>query len=430
MTTFYLSSSAEQSLLMLCLFFPLIATLFYLIVSYDRFQSKCNRYLNIGLFIILFVLLSVLREAFRKISLKLPYEVMLPLPMWLLWCVALASNTLLICEIVIWFRKRGKNLSRSSVKQAIDTLPSAICYFAPSGTVKLCNLQMHRLFRSLAQSDMQTFDELQQALENCDRKSGIIKLSDVKQVYLFPNGKVWRYFQTKVTASDGVEYTEVIFSDVTEFYEKNLKLKEQTKQLEKISHELKVLSDNVSTMTKEKELLAVKTRLHDQMSEGIIAIRQILQQKQMTEETEDAVRLFQKAVSTIKNDNEYPLERGELAEFMRDADTIGVQVELNGELPEQPELYRAFIIAMRECLTNSVRHADATMLIIDILKGDNAFSIRIKNNGKPPKHNVTPKGGLLNLYSHVTSLEGTMEIRTTPNFELTVTVPIPLEGIK
>ena len=427
-TDFYLASHAEQSVLLICLFLSLITALFYLIASCDKAQSKFNIFLNSGLFLFLFILLSVLGGVFRKSEQGLINEAVLPLPMWLLWCIAVTSNILLICETVVWYRKRGNNLSRRSVKQAIDTLPSAICYFAPSGAVKLCNLQMHRLFRTLAQSDMQTLDELQEALLECDAKNGVIRLSDVRQTYLFPNGKVWRYSQAEVAASDGVVYTEAIFFDVTELYEKNLKLKEQTKQLEKISRDLRLLSDNVLTLTKEKELLAAKTRLHDQMSAGIIAMRRILQQEQMTEETAGAVRLFQKAVSAIKNDNEYPLERTELAEFMRDADTIGVKVELSGELPEQQELYSVFVIAMRECLTNSVRHADATMLKVDIQQNGNAVSMCITNNGKPPKSNVTPKGGLLNLYRNIINLGGTMEVRSSPIFALILTVPKPKEG--
>lgn len=423
MITFYTASSAEQLFLVICLFFLIIVTLFHLFVSYERFQGKCSRYLNICTLLILFILVSVLGEAFGKINKQQPCDAILPLPMWLLWCIVGIACILLISETVIWYCQKGKMLSHRSVKQAIDTLPSAICYFAPFGAVKLCNLQMHRLFRSLAQSDMQSFAELQKALEECDTKSGIIRLADVRQTYLFPSGKAWSYSQTEVTASDGVVYTEVIFSDVTELYKKNLKLKEQTRQLEKISRDLKILSDNVSTMTKEKELLAAKTRLHDQMSAGIIAMRRILQQEQTTEETADAVRLFQKAVSAIKNDNEYQLERSELAEFIRDADSIGVKVELNGEMPQQQEQYRIFVIAMRECLTNSVRHADATRLTIYIQNDDCSVSLHITNNGKPPERKVTPKGGLLNLYNHITNLGGTMEIQSEPVFALTVTVP-------
>ena len=113
---------------------------------------------------------------------------------------------------------------------------------------------------------------------------------------------------------------------------------------------------------------------------------------------------------------------------MRDADTIGVKVELNRELPQQQEQHRVFLIAMRECLTNSVRHADATKLTIDIQEDDNYFSIRITNNGEPPESKVMPKGGLLNLYNHITNLGGTMEIQSNPFFALTVTVPKSKEG--
>lgn len=428
MNTFYQASSAEQFLLMICLFLLIIAALFHLIISNERFQGRSNRYLNFGIALVLFIPLAVFGEAFGKMQDSQPYKALLPFPMSMLWCIVGIAAVLLISETVVWYSHKGEMLSRRSIKQAIDTLPGAICYFSPSGTVKLCNLQMHRLFRSLAQSDMQTLDELRNALHDCDEKTGVIKLSDERQTYLFPNGKVWRYSQKNVTVSDGIVYTEVIFSDVTEFYEKHLKLKEQTKQLEKISRDLKVLSDNVATMTKEKELLTAKTRLHDQMSAGIIAMRQILQQKNMTQGTADAVRMFQKAVSTFKNDNEYPLERSELAEFMRDADVIGVKVELNGEMPQHPEQYRVFMIAVRECLTNSIRHADATVLTVDIKEDDSAFSIRITNNGKPPKSEVTPKGGLLNLYSHIANLGGTMKIQSNPVFALTVTVPKILEG--
>lgn len=64
-------------------------------------------------------------------------------------------------------------------------------------------------------------------------------------------------------ASDGTLYTEAIFSDVTELYHKNLELKAQIKRLKAISLELKWLSDNALILTREKEVLAAKTKLHD-----------------------------------------------------------------------------------------------------------------------------------------------------------------------
>jgi len=54
-------------------------------------------------------------------------------------------------------------LNRSSIKEALDTLPMTVCYFLPSGMVKLCNKQMERLFRVLANMDLQYYGELAKA---------------------------------------------------------------------------------------------------------------------------------------------------------------------------------------------------------------------------------------------------------------------------
>ena len=427
MRTFYLSSTAAQSILLAALFLTLILSLFLLIVSFTGYRDKRNRYMNMPIFLFLFILLSELTDAFSRMNKGLEYKTWLPLPLWLLWCIVAAADFLLIWEIVRLRRLKRQELSRDSVKQAIDLLPSGICYFTPSGSVKLCNMQMHILFRTLSQSDLQTLTELQDALAHCDAGSGVIRLSHERQTYLFPDGKAWRYRQNVVTGEDGAVYTETIFSDMTELYHKKLELKEQIKQLNAISRELKLLSDNVLILTREKEVLSAKTKLHDYMGAGLIAMRQILRHNQ-TEEAANAIELLRQAVSAIKNDNTYPQGRSELDGFMHDAEAIGIKVNLSGELPEQEELRCVMILAMRECLTNSVRHAGATALHVAVEKNGDSFSMKITNDGKAPETEVVPKGGLHNLYRHIADCGGTMEIQWKPVFVLTVVLPETKEG--
>ena len=427
MRTFYLSSTAAQSILLAALFLTLILSLFLLIVSFTGYRDKRNRYMNMPIFLLLFILLSELTDAFSRMNKGLEYKTWLPLPLWLLWCIVAAADFLLIWEIVRLRRLKRQELSRDSVKQAMDLLPSGICYFTPSGSVKLCNMQMHILFRTLSQSDLQTLTELQDALAHCDAGSGVIRLSHERQTYLFPDGKAWRYRQNVVTDEDGAVYTETIFSDMTELYHKKLELKEQIKQLNAISRELKLLSDNVLILTREKEVLSAKTKLHDYMGAGLIAMRQILRHNQ-TEEAANAIELLRQAVSAIKNDNTYPQGRSELDGFMHDAEAIGIKVNLSGELPEQEELRCVMILAMRECLTNSVRHAGATALHVAVEKSGDSISMKITNDGKAPETEVVPKGGLHNLYRHIADCGGTMEIQWKPVFVLTVVLPETKEG--
>ena len=427
MRSFYLSSTEAQSILLAALFLTLILSLFLQIVSFTGYRDKRNRYMNMPIFLLLFILLSELTDAFSRMNEGIEYKTWLPLPLWLLWCIVAAADFLLIWEIVRLRRLKRQELSRDSVKQAIDLLPSGICYFTPSGSVKLCNMQMHILFRTLSQSDLQTLPELQDALAHCDAGSGVIRLSHERQTYLFPDGKAWRYRQNVVTDEDGAVYTETIFSDMTELYHKKLELKEQIKQLNAISRELKLLSDNVLILTREKEVLSAKTKLHDYMGAGLIAMRQILRHNQ-TEEAANAIELLRQAVSAIKNDNTYPQGRSELDGFMHDAEAIGIKVNLSGELPEQEELRCVMILAMRECLTNSVRHAGATALHVAVEKNGDSFSMKITNDGKAPETEVVPKGGLHNLYRHIADCGGTMEIQWKPVFVLTVVLPETKEG--
>ena len=422
MKNFYLSSALAQTILLVALFLTLILSLFLQLTAYGRQHDKWKRYLHLSVFLFLLILLSVLADASSQINEGLQYKTWLPLPMWLLWCITFAADFLMIWDIAGLCRLRRQALGRDSIKQALDMLPSGICYFAPSGRVKLCNRQMNSLFHTISQGDLQTLAELQDALSDCDACSGVIRLSWERQTYLFPDGKVWRYRQSEVKASDGATYTEAVFSDITELYNKNLELKAQIKQLNAISRELKWLSDNALILTREKEVLSAKTKLHDDMGAGLIAIRHILHHNR-TEEEANAMDLFRQAVSAIKYDNAYPRGRSELDRFLHDAKAIGIKVNLSGDLPEQEELRHVMILAMRECLTNSVRHAGATTIHITAENKGDSVSMKITNDGRAPETEVVPKGGLHNLYRHILDLGGTMEIQSKPVFVLSVVLP-------
>ena len=429
MRNFYLSSTAVQTPLLTALFLTLILSLFVMLAAYGKLRDKRKSIMHLSIFVFVLILLSVLADAFSKMTKGLAYREWLPLPVWLLWSIVFAADLLLIWDMARLHRLGKQTLSRDSVKEALDMLPSGICYFTSSGNVKLCNRQMDSLFRTISQSDLQTLAELQDALSLCDTCSDVIQLSPKRQTYLFPDGTAWHYRKTEVKASDGALYTEAVFSDVTELYHKNLELKAQIKRLKAISLELKWLSDNALILTREKEVLSAKTKLHDDMGAGLIAIRRILNHNQ-TEEAANAIELFSRAVSAIKYDNDYLQGHSELDRFLQDARTIGIKVNLSGELPEQEKLRCVMILAMRECLTNSVRHAGSTSLHIMVEKTGSSISMQITNNGRPPETEIVPKGGLLNLYRHILDCGGTMEIQSKPVFVLTVVLPAAKESTK
>lgn len=319
-------------------------------------------------------------------------------------------------------RIKKKHALRWAVKEALDTLPSAVCYFTAAGNVKLCNTAMCDLIRKITQNDLQTLDELNEALDSCNQNTGVIREGNL---FLFPDGHAWQYSVDKVTAADGRIYTEAVLSDVTELYEKRQKLQRQSRELKKMYRELKILSANVLEMTREEEILNLKSRLHDQMNMGVAAIRQILRQNTTSEENAAAIAQFRRAIQVLQEENAYPQD--DIAEFIRDAEVSGIKVEITGDFPEEKEVLHLLLPVLREACVNAARHADASVLYITAERKSNAMRLLLTNDGRQPQQEVIPRGGLVDLGRMLAGAGGKIEIQSQPQFLLTVTLPIGTE---
>ena len=319
-------------------------------------------------------------------------------------------------------RIKKKHALRWAVKEALDTLPSAVCYFTAAGNVKLCNTAMCDLIRKITQNDLQTLDELNEALDSCNQNTGVIREGNL---FLFPDGHAWQYSVDKVTAADGRIYTEAVLSDVTELYEKRQKLQRQSRELKKMYRELKILSANVLEMTREEEILNLKSRLHDQMNMGVAAIRQILRQNTTSEKNAAAIAQFRRAIQVLQEENAYP--QGDIAEFIRDAEVSGIRVEITGDFPEEKEVLHLLLPVLREACVNAARHADASVLYITAERKSNAMRLLLTNDGRQPQQEVIPRGGLVDLGRMLAEAGGKIEIQSQPQFLLTVTLPIGTE---
>ena len=66
------------------------------------------------------------------------------------WLIILAETVMIIlcaAAIVLGYRSDKRHLSRMSVKESFDNLPSGICFYEESGLLRLANVQIKRHFR-------------------------------------------------------------------------------------------------------------------------------------------------------------------------------------------------------------------------------------------------------------------------------------------
>lgn len=415
-----------MNILMVFTFLAAIFNLFYLMLS-STMKWKLNKILNIFFFLSLFTLLNILYRYFEVFAQegRVSFDLV-----WLTWLAVISSVAVTAFQFFVWWKKSREELSDNSIKLAIDTLPIGICFFEPSGRAALCNHTMNHIYYSLTGTNLRNLQELESALDSYNSKAKAVKLSDERQTYLFPSGKVWKATFDEMTASNGITYGQVVFSDMTDLYLKSLELKKQTDELEIISKKLEFLNENISEISKDREILETKTKIHNQMGQGLLAVRQALNGNVTDVYASDAVNIFKNVISSLKNEDEYSHSFMQFDDILKDAEAIGVKIVLKGDLPKHEKSCKVFVMAVHECLTNAVRHADATEIYVKTDVKNDIFSVTITNNGKTPKSDVTMKGGLLNLKSNVLSLGGAMHLQSEPDFVLTVNVPLLSEVLR
>lgn len=310
-----------------------------------------------------------------------------------------------------------------SVKEAFDHLPSGVCFFDKNGTVTLCNYRMYQVFFDLTGKDLQSLPELQELLEN--QADGSRRDTDV---FLLDDGHAWRFAQEQITTQDGSSYTQATASDVTELYLRQKELEEDNKKLKEDAERIRRLSANIISLIREEEILSMKMRVHDDIGKSVIATRQFLQQGKPMEELD--LTAWKNAVRLLKHENEQSEKQDAVAGLMNAAYSLGIKVYLDGTFPEDAVVKEIFLSVIRECMTNAVRHAGAKELYVRLVCSDHKVAVSVTNSGAVPERDIVEGGGLTSLRILVKKCGGTMEVKTVPGFELTVSVPVRLEETK
>ena len=208
------------------------------------------------------------------------------------------------------------HITRSSIKEGFDDLPAAVCYFTPDGIIRLCNRQMFRVYRALSGRDLQSLEELHQQVWAPTHGR---RVDGKNPSFVLPDGTCWLYSEQTVFGEGVRPHVECIFSEVTDLQRQRQELLRQNQELLRMNRELRRLSENVQEMTREKEILEFKTRLHDEMGYGLTAVRQCLLQRKDPAELEASLEQMNKAVQLFRKDSETPPEENEWDVFVEDS---------------------------------------------------------------------------------------------------------------
>ena len=363
--------------------------------------ARCRRYFAFALCLGL----TALDAALLVAPLSSPPGALSPAP----W----TASALLLVALGIWISRKlflasRRQISPVSIKESSDHLPCALCFAWENGQPCLKNYIMDELSHLLTGEALLNANAFWETIAH----EPIVTLS---------NGQTWSFERTRMALS-GQSVYQITGTNITEKARLKRELERDNLRLEAMNRRLRQYGQEVQELTREKEILRAKTRVHDEIGHVLLQTRQFLSGARGDAESICAEWRQNTHLLLGKYADEKPVDTFE--QLSRAARAIGVTIERNGVFPEDgTENAHLIESAAHECLTNLVRHANGTRLEIFGEATANGWEIRYLNDGDAPSQPIVEGSGLSSLRAQVEAAGGAMAVEHAPRFRLTLILP-------
>jgi signal transduction histidine kinase/ligand-binding sensor domain-containing protein len=118
----------------------------------------------------------------------------------------------------------------------------------------------------------------------------------------------------------------------------------------------------------------------------------------------------------------------QIAQFLH-ADGIKVELDFPDDIPALPiggEARHELALGVREALTNVIRHAQATQVVLSLAIDKESLTVKVKDNGRGIQPSGRNGDGLRNMQDRLQSIGGTVEFSSEPGLGTTITFRVPL----
>lgn len=311
------------------------------------------------------------------------------------------------------------------IRNAIDTYPDGICFAAADGRPIMANKKIndvcyaltgHTITNATAMWQTLKRKEIPQNLEDTVRLDSILcRLED---------GTVWQ-FQRRKLPGEKSPITQYEASNITELYEYRNRLVENNLQVSKLHERQRELLQNIVQNNLDKELLSAKMRIHDAFGRLLIMTKNALIEVNSEKNNQELFSAWENVIADMENAALAinVKENSPQKELIQVADLIGCRVEFQGKQPIERKALLLLYAAIREALTNAVKHAGADKLTIHISDSGEQYEIEIQNNGQATSSPIQESGGLSSLRKRLEQEGATMRYRYDNAVTIVLTIP-------
>ena len=319
------------------------------------------------------------------------------------------------------------------IREAINSYPDGICFAAPGGRPILANKKINDICYRLTGHTVTNADRMWEELGekripdtlsdlNGDSSNGLIEGTE-QILCRLQNEQVWQFQH-----SGPVMQYEA--ADVSELYRYQMQLQEKNEQLSGMLERQKVLLQNIVENNLKKEVLHTKMRIHSDFGRLLVMTESRLSNRDEREDDSDIFEAWDHVITDMENasEREETVTASPGTELLKMAEMIGCKVEFTGEQPKERRALLLLYAAIREALTNAVRHAGADRLIVEIRHDDRYYRVAISSNGRNDVMSVQEGGGLSDLRRRLEQEGAELSIEINSGVVMHVTIPKGEDG--
>ena len=329
------------------------------------------------------------------------------------------SPMLLIVGLIVFVAIKEHHYRRvlitnASIREGVNSLSTGLCFSYENGRVLLLNRVMYELCFELMGKDLQNANLFWERLCKGDVLDRAKMLDeDINPSYRFYDGNIWTFKREKIN-----DYYQLSAVNTTEILRLTEELEKNNEELHSLNRRLKKYGEDVDELTRSQERLELKTLIHRQLGQALLATRRYLTEPDIDDAPLD---VWNQSISLLSKeaqlDGESPIDM-----LWRFANKTGLDVIITGEIPKDDRVVNVFLQAAAEALTNAINHANAKTIYVNLIEDETHYKVEFKNDGDIPRTKVTEGGGLTSLRKKVEMAGGTMNISYKQEFILTITM--------
>lgn len=315
------------------------------------------------------------------------------------------------------------------IRRAIDTYPDGICFARESGRVVLSNKTLNDVCARLTGHTVTNAAAMWRELAALAKAQAIgdgspheeEKPAHEELLLRVGEQAIWRFRTSRLTVREApvIQYEA---SDVTALFDAQQRLRESNKREAALHARQRELLKNIVQNNLSQELLAAKLRIHDDFGRLILMTGQALSEGEGAD-IETLQGAWIGAVRDMENAAAPEMRHSPREELVRVAKLIGCQVVFEGPEPQERKAVLLLYAAIREALTNAIRHAGADRLTVCITEDGYKYHVRISDNGKKAVSAIREGSGLSALRQRLEQEMATLNYDFSDGLTLILTIP-------